>query len=98
MIRVLGISSRTGGLHILAKMKSKGKYQLHYGETALERKKKFELVDTMEEVILLINKGYHPRMENIDQKKHAPDIMSPTSLVILRRQPDGTWHQENEND
>jgi hypothetical protein len=70
-------------------MKSKGKYQLHLPDVPAKDRKKngnFVLVDTIDEAIALIEKGYHPRMENIETKG-APDIISP-DRIIIREFPD----------
>ncbi|MBK1635817.1 hypothetical protein [Rhodovulum adriaticum] len=82
---VIGVPSRSKALHRLYPMASKGKYQLHRGDvTAKERKKggNFKLVDTIEEAIDLINKGWHPRMKNIETGG-APDIISPERIKVL---------------
>ncbi len=74
--RVIGISSKGGGLHELLKMPSKAKYQLHSDKSSKDRK------------------GLHPRMKNVNQNGQAPDIMAPTSLIILKKQVGDTWKQE----
>ncbi|MEW9920856.1 hypothetical protein AB2B41_14675 [Marimonas sp. MJW-29] len=94
-VRVLGISSKNGGLHELLPMKSKGKFQLHKGDSAKERKtSKPVLRDNIEDAIAEIRNGLHPRMTNVSQRGQAPDIMAPNSLIILRQNADGTWTQE----
>jgi hypothetical protein len=95
MKKVLGISSKNGALHELRVMRSKGKYQLHSGATAADRKRSTPtLCTTIDEAIAHIRNGLHPRMMNVSQKGQAPDIMSPNSLVLLVQQKDGSWSQE----
>ena len=83
---VIGVSSKTGTIHKLLPMKNSGKYQLtHPDLTAEERKHaaNYTLVDTIEEAVDLIGKGYYARMHNIENDQ-APDIISNEFIKVFK--------------
>lgn len=84
---VVGVSSKTGTIHILKPMKERGEYQLTAPNLTADQRKRcvnYTWVADIDEAVRLIEQeGYYARMVNIENKQ-APDIIANQFIKVFR--------------
>lgn len=84
---IVGVSSKTGTIHRLERMKERGEYQLTAPNLTAEQRKRsinYTWVADIEEVVRLIeDEGYYARMANLENRQ-APDIIANEFIRVFR--------------